>query len=113
MRVVVHVQSPREHTLAHERDIRLGIVVSIDGIVVLLLVDDLGAALGNGLKTCPQVHDADVVLLVERDRLNLEGMGPSCQAVDLAISIERVVHLHCIDVQRLETNQNREEGTDP
>ena len=108
----MQVQSPREHTLAHERDIRLGIIVGIDGIVVLLLVDDLGTALGDGLKTCPKVDDADVVLLVEGDRLNLEGMGPSCQAMDLAFSVERVVHLHCIKVERLEAKQNREEGTE-
>jgi len=91
----VLVQPPRQHALSNQGPVHFGIIGGIDAIIGVVLVHDLGAALGNGLKTRPEVHHTNCCPLVERHRLNLQDMGPPCQAVDLVFSIEGVMYLYC------------------
>jgi len=69
--ITVWVQSPGEHSLPDQRHVWLGVVGGIDGVVVVLLVDDLGTALCDGGETCPEVNNANRVSVVKGNRLDV------------------------------------------
>lgn len=59
-----------------------------------MLIDNLGTALGDSLKTCPEVDETDGVSLIDGDRSNLQDVGPLCEAV-LLVFLEGVLDLDC------------------
>lgn len=59
-----------------------------------MLVDDLGAALGDSLETYSEVNKTDCIPIVKGDRLNLQDVRPLCEAV-LLVLLEGVLDLDC------------------
>lgn len=100
-------KAPGKHALADQGHIFLGIIDGVDGVVFVVLVDDFGAALGNGLEACSEVDDADGVSLVNRYGLDLEGVRPPREAV-LLVFIEGILNLDCAAEQRKRWSSARE-----
>lgn len=88
------LKGPGEHALANQGRVALGVVDGIDGVVAVL-AGELRAASYDSVEARSQVDDADGNRLVDGDRLHVQRVRVSGEAVDLGVLVERVVDLDC------------------